>query len=260
MMQYDPHQHHRRSIRLSGYDYRRSGAYFITINTYKHVWIFGEITEGKMQLNQIGLIVADQWRIIPHNFPHVVLDAWVIMPNHIHGIVVINNYTGDVNSENGNNIGNADFNNDDDDNIDGNDGIVGIAGIAGSRGEAFSLQDYIPCENASPLLQRMPEQLLNRSLNQSLNHTPQQSFHQMPSRSYARPVGTKSGSLGAILQNFKSITARRINQFRRTPGATLWQRNYWEHIIRNEQELNRIRQYITYNPVNWENERKNKRR
>ncbi|HFC36276.1 MAG TPA: transposase [Candidatus Moranbacteria bacterium] len=70
-----------------------------------------------------------------------------------------------------------------------------------------------------------------------------------------RPHGTVPGSLGAIMQNFQSVTTRKINRIRKTPGARLWQRNYWEHIIRNETELNRIRNYIINNPKNWDEDR-----
>ncbi|MGD9488190.1 MAG: transposase [Calditrichaceae bacterium] len=70
-----------------------------------------------------------------------------------------------------------------------------------------------------------------------------------------RPHGTKPGSLGAIMQNFQSITSRKINKIRKTPGARLWQRNYYEHIIRDENELNRIRQYIIENPLKWQDDK-----
>ena len=69
------------------------------------------------------------------------------------------------------------------------------------------------------------------------------------------PIGTISGSLGAIVQNFKSTSSRRINTLRDTPGAKLWQRNYFERVVRNDRELNAIRQYIIANPLNWESDR-----
>jgi len=72
-----------------------------------------------------------------------------------------------------------------------------------------------------------------------------------------RPHGTPPGSLAAIMQNFQSVTTRKINRIRKTPGVRLWQRNYWEHIIRNETELNRIREYIINNPARWEDDRYN---
>ena len=71
------------------------------------------------------------------------------------------------------------------------------------------------------------------------------------------PIGTTPGSLSAIMQNFLSVTTRKINQIRKTPGAKLWQRNYYEHIIRNENELDRIREYILNNPLQWEYDKEN---
>jgi REP element-mobilizing transposase RayT len=73
----------------------------------------------------------------------------------------------------------------------------------------------------------------------------------------SRPRGTKSGSLGAIVQNFKSVPTRKINQCHNTPGEHVWQRNYFEHIIRTQKALNAIRQYIINNPVRWELDRYN---
>lgn len=72
-----------------------------------------------------------------------------------------------------------------------------------------------------------------------------------------RPNGTKPGSLPAVMQNYLSITTRKINQIRKTPGNKLWQRNYYEHIIRDEDELNTIRKYIIYNPLKWEWDKEN---
>jgi len=80
---------------------------------------------------------------------------------------------------------------------------------------------------------------MNRSESKMANASPQ------------RPIGTQSGSLGAIIQNFKSISTRKLNKARSTPGIPIWQRNYYEHIIRDEDELNRVRQYILDNPLKW---------
>ncbi|HAJ62337.1 MAG TPA: hypothetical protein DCP31_26385, partial [Cyanobacteria bacterium UBA8543] len=82
-MKYDPTKHHRRSIRLKGYDYSLAAAYFITICAYERECLFGEITDGVMQLNEIGQIVADEWERSPEIRPEIELDNWIIMPNHI---------------------------------------------------------------------------------------------------------------------------------------------------------------------------------
>jgi putative transposase len=88
-MPYDPNRHHRRSIRLKGYDYTQPGAYFVTLVTYERMPLFGEIVNGEMRLNDIGRVAERCWLDIPSHFPHVALDAFVIMPNHVHGILWI---------------------------------------------------------------------------------------------------------------------------------------------------------------------------
>jgi putative transposase len=92
MPPYDPQQHHRRSIRLPGYDYSQTGAYFVTMVTHGRECLFGDILEGEIHITPVGDIVHREWERLTHRFPHVMLDSYVIMPNHIHGIIVI---TGD---------------------------------------------------------------------------------------------------------------------------------------------------------------------
>ncbi len=171
----------------------------MTLCTETRKCLFGEISDETMQLNTFGNMIHACWNSIPKHFVHIRLDACVVMPNHIHGIIII------TERDCGNN--------------------------ANGRGEAFSVtrpgHNFNGEENASPL---------------PLNpHS-----HQMN-----RPNGTSSGSLGAIMQNFKSVSTRKINQSNKTPGVTLWQRNYYEHIVRNKHSLNAIRRYITYNPLMW---------
>jgi putative transposase len=89
-MKYHPDKHHRRSIRLNGYDYSQNGAYFVTICTNNHEKIFGNVNNGKMELNEYGKIVDQYWIEIPKHYPNVILDEYIIMPYHIHGIIVIN--------------------------------------------------------------------------------------------------------------------------------------------------------------------------
>lgn len=88
-MKFDSNKHHRRSIRLKEYDYTRPGGYFVTIVTYRRDLLFGEIAIAEMRLNDFGNIADECWRAINH-FPNVVLGAHIIMPNHVHGIIVIN--------------------------------------------------------------------------------------------------------------------------------------------------------------------------
>lgn len=89
-MRYDPNKHHRHAMRLQGYDYDQEGAYFVTICTFQREYLFGEIdAEGVMGLNVYGKIVMTQWARLPQHYPHVELDTFVVMPNHVHGIVVL---------------------------------------------------------------------------------------------------------------------------------------------------------------------------
>ena len=184
-MPYDPRKHHRRSIRLRGWDYTWPGAYFVTICTHDGECLFEDPT--------LRQVVETMWQRIPRHFPHVRLDEFVVMPNHVHGIVW----------------------------------IVDNVGARHSRGPS-SPTSAIPSDE------------------------PAQSKKQLSGNaSPLRPRGVVPGSLGAVIGNFKSVTARRINRVRKTPGAPVWQRNYYEHIIRNERELNAIRQYIRDNPARW---------
>ena len=84
----DLDRHQRRSIRLKGYDYSLAGAYFVTISTKDHMCVFGDVVEGIMCLNEAGRMVSTEWDTLPARFPGVDLDAFVVMPNHIHGIIV----------------------------------------------------------------------------------------------------------------------------------------------------------------------------
>jgi putative transposase len=172
-MVYKPDIHQRRSIRLQGYDYSRAGAYFITICTQNGEGLFGDINVGagpcacpEMVLNHAGNMVQTVWDEIPSHYPGTEIDEFVVMPNHIHGIIVIG---------------------------------------AGNTGTL---------------------------------------------------------SLGDIVHRFKTMTTKRyadgVKQLGWQPfDGKLWQRNYWEHIIRNEMELNRTREYIHGNPIQWESDHLN---
>ena len=88
-MEYDAAKHHRRSIRLPGYNYRSPGAYFVTLCIQGGEWLLGEVVDGGMRLSEWGRIAWSCWQAIPEHFAHVELDGWVVMPNDLHGIIVI---------------------------------------------------------------------------------------------------------------------------------------------------------------------------
>src|SRR5437870_5143153 len=94
-MKYDPNKHHRRSIRLKGFDYTQAGAYYITLVTHRREYLFGDIVSGEMRLNDFGRVVRDEWLNTARVRANVELDAFVVMPNHVHGILVIEDHADD---------------------------------------------------------------------------------------------------------------------------------------------------------------------
>ncbi len=179
---FDPQKHHRKSIRLKGYDYTQAGAYYVTIVTYHRDCLFGEIVNEAMILNEFGKIADECWRAIPDHFPFVELGAYVIMPNHAHGIIVIRN----------------------------------------------DESTTVGATHASPL--RIPN---------------------------SRPHGATPRSLGAIVGSFKSAVTKRVGRELNATG--IWQRNYYEHIIRDEKDLQNKSDYINANPSLWDEDENNPR-
>lgn len=182
-MKFDPEKHHRRSIRLKGYDYSQSGAYFITITTQDRECLFGNIIQGEMILSVQGQMIEKVWSEMSIHYPGIETDRFVVMPNHIHGIIILN---------------------------------VGVS----------------PCARPN---NREEEQI-------------------------QEPIPTMS--LPDVIQRFKSLTTARyregvlLHQWEPFKGR-LWQRNYYEHVIRDEESLNKIREYILNNPLNWEMDEEN---
>ena len=166
-MKYNSDKHNRHSIRLKNYDYSQAGAYFVSICVQNRECVFGNIVDGEMHLNKWGEIIAEEWMRSSEIRKEIKLDEFVVMPNHIHGIVMIT------------------------------EASVGATG-------------------RSPL-----------------------------------PKGPPAKSIGSFVAGFKSAATKRINEIRTNRGAPLWQRNYYEHVIRNEEELKQIREYITGNPIKW---------
>ena len=88
-MKYNPDRHHRRSIRLKGYDYSQPGAYFVTICVEQRQCLFGDVVDGQMILNQYGMVVADTYQWLCDRYPYLYTDEWIVMPNHFHAIMII---------------------------------------------------------------------------------------------------------------------------------------------------------------------------
>lgn len=187
-MPHDPEQHARRSLHLQGYNYSQAGAYFVTICTHNRKCLFGEVVGGEMRINSSARIVQVCWDDLPRHYGRVELDAFVIMPNHVHGIIVL---------------------------ADPED--VG-AGFKPAHPTRAGLK---PAPTSSK--------------------------------------GLKRHGLPEIVRAFKTFSAHHINRMRYTTGMPVWQRSYYEHVIRNEETWTRIRQYIADNPKQWETDPENPR-
>ena len=193
--------HHRRSIRLRDYDYSLAGAYFVTICAIQRECLFGDVVDGRVVLNEMGNAAAECWQAIPGHFPNVELDTFVTMPNHVHGIIAINDVS-----------------------------PVGAQHAApGFSAPGFSA----------------PVPGLHRPKTRAQHAAPLRGRGGLLSKNVA------PGSLGAIIRSFKSAATKHINALRNTPGVPVWQRNYFERVIRDDREMDAVRRYIVDNPAKW---------
>ncbi len=203
IMPYNPDQHHRRSMRLQNWDYASAGAYFVTICVENRECVFGEIVDAEMRLNALGNIVAEYWQNLPHLFPAIVLDAFVVMPNHVHFAVWLN-----------------------------------------------------PPEDA-----RVGAQLNCAPTNCAPTNCAPTNRASTTTTTTESPIGKRftvdkqRPTLGQVVRALKAATTRLIRQSGSAGFA--WQRNYYEHIVRDERELERIRKYILDNPANWAGDEEN---
>lgn len=194
----------RRSLRLKGYDYTQPGAYFITACTKGRVRLFGQIVAGEMRLNAFGRIVQEAWEDLPNHYPAVELDAFIVMPNHVHGIII--------------------------------------------------LTDIDPSPPVRAGLKPAPTTL---EIETNAAHTGSKPAPTSPA-SKPIPSPRKRHGLPEIVRAFKTFSARRINERRGKPGTAVWQRSYYEHIIRDKRSLDCIREYIARNPLQWTLDRENR--
>jgi putative transposase len=180
-MIFHPDFHHRRSIRMRGWNYSFPGWYFVMVCAYNKEFLFGEIVEKKMVCNEMGEIIRNELLQFPERFPETALDCFVIMPNHVHFILSV--------------------------------GAVHEPPFPGTSAGAI---------------------------------------RELPLRDERRKM-----LLFKIVGYFKMNSAKKINVIRQSRGCPVWQRNYFERIIRDENELGRIREYIIQNPSNWSQDEEN---
>ena len=202
-MPYNPTIHHRRSIRLKGYDYSQAGLYFITICVQNRKCLFGEIIDGLMILNDAGEMVDNEWKKISERFTNVQLHEYIVMPNHFHAILE----------------------------------IVGATLVVAPHNKTVASEKKQPQGIA-------PTNELNANEN-------------VQSKTF---VPAKPKTVGDIVGAFQSIATveyiRGVKQWGWKPfNGKLWQRNYYEHIIRDKQSYQRISNYIINNPKNWKGDK-----
>ncbi len=219
----------RQSIRLHGYDYSQPGQYYITICSQQRKCIFGEIVDEEIRLSLPGQVELAHWMAIARHSDFVRLDEFTIMPNHLHGTLMF--------EQKGELLGAADVGaNNPPHNVVtrcGNGADEPRRAGVGANNPPHSLtQEVQHCAaDYSPLHPRL--------LSQSTEFVA------------SRPKGTQAGSLGAIIQNFKKTSSRTVHRIAPELEGHVWQRNYYEHIIRDEFELDRIRDYVRLNPAKW---------
>jgi putative transposase len=176
----------RGSIRLRDYDYSRPGAYFVTICAHDRGHRFGQISGGEMHLNLAGETVWEVWRMLPDRYPGVQNDAFIVMPNHVHGIIMINDHVGAI---------------------------------------------HVGANDVRAIDKR--------------------AIRESPLQSASVPNNRRKMLLPTVVGFFKMNTAKKINQAGGNPGIPVWQRDYYEHIVRDERALSAIRRYIQFNPTFW---------
>ncbi len=244
---YDPDRHHRRSIRLQGYDYARAGAYFVTIVAQHRECLFGTITDGTMHANDAGRMVEFVWNDLVFHHPDTETLAHMVMPNHFHGIVMLTN---DV--QDGPFVKDVDWRSEHE--------VRPRSPLGEHKVRPYTNDRRPSAEHPPP----SPDQHHGHS--ECVNGTDARRGEPCvrPSRPN-HPTGTTEGSLARLVQRFKSTTTHRYirgvkkHNWPSFPGR-LWQRNYYERVIRRDEELLSIHQYILDNPARWSEDQENPHR
>jgi putative transposase len=236
--------HTRKSIRYKGYNYAGSGLYFITICVYKRELLFGEINNYEMNLNKIGNLVKNEWLKSESLREELTLDEFIIMPNHIHGIVqfIMQDDIQDRLSK---------------DCALTSSSSVGAQGIAPLHSQYLTPGLDKQAHSSAPLHSHPAPELDMRAHSSAPLHRPFPMLGLDKQAHGGAPLNRPPKSLGSFIAGFKAATTKSVNVERGKLGYPVWQRNYYEHIIRNEDELYKIREYIRGNPMKWEYDEEN---
>ena len=213
----------RKSTRLKEYDYTQHGAYYVTICTHDLKCLFGAVKQDKMVLNGLGIKADKCWKEIPIHFPHVALDEYIVMPNHVHGIIHIQEgtacraRTGSLYSEAGS--------------------------LASGAGSLYSRAGSLYSRAGS--LASGTGFLASGAQRYKYDDTGQPGSLQR----FGAPV---PGSLSTIIRSYKSAVTNQTREMENIPNLRLWHRNFYDHVIRDESDMSRIREYIVNNTVEGE--------
>jgi len=212
------------SSRSQNFNYASNGAYFITICTKDREHFLGKIIKSKMQLSRMGIIVIKCWFDLPNHYSNCILDEFIIMPNHVHGVIIIDN----------------------------GDDCLNIVETG------FPARGWSPFRVKTCLYGNNKTLLKNcRDAKSCVSTAKQKIIKRNMAKQKTNPIPTKYHSLSEMVRAFKTFSARRINEIQNTPGKPIWQPRFYDRIIRNGQELNRIRKYIVENPKEWKRDRNN---
>jgi putative transposase len=213
------------SLRLQRYNYSQAGVYFVTVVVKDRKHVFGEIVDETMMLNEAGNIVQGVWKSLAKQYP-VTLDEFIVMPNHVHGIIAIQD---DVTMNNTNNS-------------------LTNVGVGLAQPQKPIMFNDKPKTNLRPT---QNESIANDATRVGLKYPDNHSQTSLLPKDGKRPTPTENHGLSDVIRFFKSLSAKRVNILYKTPGRPVWQTGFYDRVIRDDEELNAIRTYLQNNPSRW---------
>ncbi len=219
-----------KTTRLPNWDYGANGFYFVTICLKNRECVFGNVIDGKMVLSETGKIAGQFWKAIPEHFPFVIPDEYIIMPDHIHGIIVINK-------------------NDDNDNAV----IPAPVTVTESETAVVETRQCLVSTNTNTTNTKMNTNTGNMGITNTgiMDNTISETTDSGTNNIKSRFQDQGSRTLSSIIGSYKSVCKKTINRIQNAIDFQ-WQSRFHDHIIRDERALINIRNYIINNPANWE--------